>query len=228
LTGASVLARGDDLPAPPRSVLARKRDVVRDGLARVAIDLFARDGFEAVTVEEIARAAGISPRTFFRYFPSKDEIVLALASRLHDRLLTAFEERPEHEGAVEALRRAYIVTSTVTPADRDRVLRVGRILTCSPALRSGSYGRPWRDGAPIVERVAERMDARPPDPRPRIIVAAMAAVATTEWHAWVDDGGTGDPAERIDAALETLEGGLGALETRAPSGRQGPARKGRP
>ena len=197
------------------SVLASKRDAVRAGLARVAIDLFARDGFEAVTIEEIARAAGISARTFFRYFPSKDDIVLELESRLHDRLLSAFEERPEHESAVEALRRAYVVTSTVSPQDRDRVLRVGRILTSSPALRSASYGRPWADGAPIVGRVAERMGIRARDPRPRLIVAAMAAVATAEWHAWVDDGGIGDPAERIDAALEALENGLGALDTPA-------------
>jgi AcrR family transcriptional regulator len=226
MTGPSVLTRGDDSPKPPGSVLARKRDVVRDGLARVAIDLFARDGFEAVTIEEIARAAGISPRTFFRYFRSKDDIVLELASRLQDRLLSAFEERPPREGAVEALRRAYVVTSTVSPADRDRVLQVGGILSSSPALRSASYGRPWADGAPIVDRVAERMGTRPPDPRPRIIVAAMAAVATTEWHAWVDDGGTGDPAERIDAALEALESGLGALEARTSFERQGSARKG--
>lgn len=197
------------------SVLASKRDAVRAGLARVAIDLFARDGFEAVTIEEIARAAGISPRTFFRYFPSKDDIVLELASRLHDRLLNAFEERPEHETAVEALHRAYLVTSTVTPEDRDRVLRVGRILSASPALRSASYGRPWADGAPIVGRLAERMGADARDPRPRVIVAAMAAVATTEWHAWVDDGGIGDPAQRIDAALAMLEVGLGGLGTRA-------------
>jgi AcrR family transcriptional regulator len=203
------------------SVLARKRDVVRAELARVAIDLFARNGFEAVTIEEIARAAGISPRTFFRYFPSKDDIVLELASRLQDRLLAAFEARPEHEGAVEALRRAYVATSTVAPADRDRVLQIGRILGSSPALRSASYGRPWADGAPLVGRVAARMAAGPPDPRPRIIVAAMAAVATTEWHAWVDDGGTGDPAERIDTALGALERGLAALETRAQAERPG-------
>jgi AcrR family transcriptional regulator len=197
------------------SVLARKRDAVRDGLARVAIDLFARHGFEAVTVEEIAKAAGISPRTFFRYFPSKEDIVLELGSRLQDRLLAVFAERPEHEGAVEALHRAYVATSTVPGEERERVLRIGRVLTSSPTLRSASHGRPWVNGAPIVAQVAERMGAGPLDPRPRIIAAAMAAVATTEWHAWVDDEGTGDPAERIDAALTALEEGLRAVEARA-------------
>ena len=200
------------------SVLARKRDAVRDGLARVAIDLFARDGFDAVTVEEIAKATGISPRTFFRYFPSKDDIVLELGSRLQDRLLAAFAERPEQEEAVEALHQAYIATSTVPGEERDRLLRVGRVLNSSPALRSASYGRPWANGAPIVAQVASRMGVSPGDPRPRIIAAAMAAVATAEWHAWVDDGGAGDPAERIDAALTALEEGLRALAASAYTG----------
>ena len=199
-----------DMTGP--SVLAGKRDAVRAGLARVAIDLFARRGFEAVTIDEIAQAAGISARTFFRYFPAKEDIVLDLGDRLQARLLAALAERPAREGAVEALHRAYVATSTVPPGERDRVLQVGRVLASSPALRSASYGRPWANGAPIVAQVAVRMEAGLADPRPRIIAAAMAAVATTEWHAWVDDGGTGDPAERIDAALRALEGGLRALE----------------
>ena len=194
------------------SVLAGKRDAVRAGLARIAMDLFARQGFEAVTIDEIAKGAGISARTFFRYFPTKEDIVLELGTRLQDRLLAALAQRPAQEGAVEALRRAYVTTSTVPSEERARVLRIGRVLASSPALRSASYGRPWANGAPLVAGVAERMGAGPADPRPRIIAAAMAAVATTEWHAWVDDGGTGDPAGRIDAALEALEGGLRALE----------------
>jgi AcrR family transcriptional regulator len=199
--------------SPGSSVLAGKRDAVRAGLAGIAIDLFAQRGFDAVTTDEIARAAGISPRTFFRYYPSKDEIVLELGSRLHDRLLAAFGQRPEHEGTVEALRRAYVATSTVLTEDRERVLRIGRVLASSPALRAASFGRPWADGTPLVERVAARMGAGPADPRPRVIAAAMAAVATAEWHAWVDDGGTGDPAERIEAALTALEEGLRTLDT---------------
>ncbi len=198
--------------SPGSSVLAGKRDAVRAGLAGIAIDLFAQRGFDAVTTDEIARAAGISPRTFFRYYPSKDEIVLELGSRLHDRLLAAFDQRPSGEGTVEALRRAYVATSTVLTEDRERVLRIGRVLASSPALRAASSGRPWADGTPLVERVAARMGTAPADPRPRVIAAAMAAVATAEWHAWVDDGGTGDPAERIEAALTALEEGLRTLD----------------
>ncbi len=195
------------------SVLSRKRDVVRSDLARIAIELFARHGFEAVTVDEIAKTAGISSRTFFRYFASKDDIVLDLASHLQDRLLAVFEARPAAEGAVEALRHAFALTARITPEDRDRVLQVGRILGSSPALRLASYGRPWADGAPLLDRVAARMGAGPDDPRPRIVVAAMTAVATTEWYAWVDEDGQGDPTERIVAALGALEKGLAGIDS---------------
>jgi AcrR family transcriptional regulator len=196
------------------SVLAGKRDAVRADLARVAIDLFTRHSFESVTVEDIARAAGISARTFFRYFPSKDDIVLDLVVRLQDRLIAAFADRPAQEGVVGALHRAYVATATVPRKDRARVLQVGRILVSSPGLRAASYGQPWANRAPIVALAAQRMGTSPADPRPRIITAAMAAVATTEWHAWVDDGETSDPAKRIDAALTALEEGLHALDAR--------------
>ena len=70
---------------PQPSVLSQKREVVHSSLARIALDLFADFGFDRVTVEEIASAAGISSRTFFRYFTSKEEIVLELLSHLSDQ-----------------------------------------------------------------------------------------------------------------------------------------------
>lgn len=202
------------------SVLSRKRDVVRSDLARVAIDLFGRQGFDSVTVDDVARAAGISARTFFRYFSSKDDIVLDLVTRLQGRLVVAFDARPAKESAVEALRRAFAATSAVAEEDRVWVLSIGRILKSSPALRMASYGRPWVDGAPLVERVAARMGTDAGDPRARIVVAAMTAVATTEWYAWIDADGAGDPDERIVSALEALEAGLAALETGRRPGRR--------
>jgi AcrR family transcriptional regulator len=193
-----------------QSVLDQKRDAVRSGLGRIALELFADRGFDAVTVEDIARNAGISPRTFFRYFASKDDIVLDYQSRLQDRLASAFEARPAAEGAVEALENALIATSRVTPAERQRWLQVGRIMTSSAALREAAFGRPLSDSDALVAGVAGRLGARPDDPRARAVVAAMLAVATTEWNAWVDDG-HGEPSERIAQALRLLDEGLGGL-----------------
>lgn len=199
------------------SVLDHKRQAVRSGLARIALELFADQGYETVTVEDIARAAGISSRTFFRYFATKDDIVLDYQSRLQKRLVEALESRPSSEGALEALRNALVTTSRVTPPERERWMQVGRIMTSSAELRQASFGRLLASSAPLVGGVAARLRARSGDPRPRTLVAAMLAVATTEWNAWVDDG-LGEPSERIAEALTMLEEGLAGSDR--PSGRR--------
>jgi AcrR family transcriptional regulator len=190
----------------------RRRQLMRDELGRVAIGLFAERGFDNVTVDDIVAAAGTSPRTFFRYFPTKDEVVLDYERRLQQRLLVALQERPPGESAVEALRQAYIVTSHVEPADRQRVLQLGRILAAAPALRARANGERIGDDLSVVQHVADCLGVKANDARARVVVAAMGAVAAAEFRAWVDDGGKGDPAKRISSALALLESGLGQLK----------------
>ena len=197
----------------------RRRRLVRADLARVAIALFADRGFDAVTVDDIAAAAGISGRTFFRYFATKDEVVLDYERLLQERLVAALDERPASEGPVTALRAAYLVTAHVPPEDRMRVLQVGRILKAAPGLRALAHGARADEEPPLVERIAARMGIDPgTDAAPRVVVAAMTAVAAGEWRAWVESGGIGDPAERIGAALTLLEQGLATQDRkRRPS-----------
>jgi AcrR family transcriptional regulator len=190
----------------------RRRRLMRDELGRIAIRLFAERGFDNVTVDEIAAAAGTSPRTFFRYFSTKDEIVLDYERRLQERLLDALRSRPPAEGPVKALRCAYVATSHVEPADRQRVLQLGRILEAAPALRARANGERMGEDRAVGQHIAQRLGAHPDDARVRVIVTAMGAVAATEFQAWVDGGGKGDPAERISESLTVLEGGLAQLD----------------
>jgi AcrR family transcriptional regulator len=190
----------------------RRRRLMREELGRIAIGLFAERGFDSVTVDDIVAAAGTSPRTFFRYFATKDEVVLDYERRVQERLVVALEARPSGEGAVEALRQAYIATSRVAPADRERVLQRGRILESAPALRARVNGERVADDQPLLDNVADRLGTDTHDVRVRVIVAAMGAVAASEFRAWVDGGGRGDPAKSISAALTMLKTGLGELE----------------
>jgi AcrR family transcriptional regulator len=190
----------------------RRRRLVRDEIRRVAIELFAERGFDAVTVEDIAAAAGTSPRTFFRYFATKDEVVLDYERRLIDRLVAGFDEQPASLGGVAALRQAYIATSHIVPADRDRFVKLGRIHAMAPSL--GARARAERQAFPedLVGRVAQRLGVPASDVAARTVVAAVGAVAAAEYAAWVADGGRDDPADRIAAALALLEQGLGSLD----------------
>jgi AcrR family transcriptional regulator len=183
---------------------------MRDEFARVAIELFAERGFDAVTVDDIAAAAGSSPRTFFRYFATKDDVVLDYERRLKQRLVDALADRPEHENAVVALREAFKQTSQVKPADRARVLQHGRILRAAPDLRARAAGERFADDDALAAAIAARLGAPIDDMQTRVIVAAMTAVATQEFWVWVDTGGRGDPSERIATALSLVEKGLTA------------------
>lgn len=190
----------------------RRRRLMRDDLSSIAVDLFAERGFDDVTVDDIAAAAGISARTFFRYFATKDEVVLAYERRLHERLLTTLHSRPANEGGLEALREAYIATSHVEPADRAKVLMLGRILLQTSALRARALGERLAEDQALTSDIARRMGVKSGDARARVVVAAMSAVAVTEFRAWVDDNGKGDPAERISTALAMIENGLSRLD----------------
>jgi AcrR family transcriptional regulator len=190
----------------------RRRRLMRDELRSIAVDLFAERGFDEVTVDDIAAAAGISARTFFRYFATKDEVVLAYERRLHERLLTALHSRPANEGGVEALREAYIATSHVDPADRAKVLLLGRILLQASALRARALGERLAEDQALISDIAGRLGVKAGDARARVVVAAMSAVAVTEFRVWVDDNGKGDPAVRISTALAMIESGLSRLD----------------
>jgi AcrR family transcriptional regulator len=195
----------------------RRRRLVRSELAQVAIALFAERGYDAVTVDDIALAAGMSQRTFFRYFATKDELVLEFERKLWQQLVAAFDARPASEGAVTALRESFRVTSHVEPADRMRVLQLARILDAAPSLHARATGERLVEHRAVAAGVARRMGVDAEDWRARAVVSAMSAVADAEFRAWSRDGGSGDPAERIVAALALVERGLAELDR--PTGR---------
>jgi AcrR family transcriptional regulator len=189
----------------------RRRRLVRGEIARIAMRLFAERGFDAVTVDDVAAAAGISPRTFFRYFATKDEVVLDFEARLRERLRGALVSRPDEEGPVTALRNAYLVTAHVEREERARVVQLGRVLATAPALRTAAFGALAGPDEALIAVIAGRMGVGPSDRRARAVVVAMGAVATAEWAAWVADA-RGDPAVRIGEALAFVEHGLSTLD----------------
>jgi AcrR family transcriptional regulator len=198
------------------TLVERRRRILRAEIGAVAIRLFAERGFDAVTINDIAEAAGTSPRTFFRYFKTKDDVVLDYERYLLDRLAMALDERPLAEGPVTALREAFVATSHVEVSDRARILELGRILDATPALQGRTHSYRIVGSAPLVAAIATRMGVDGDDPRPRATVAAMTAVAAAEFRAWVVEEGRGDPADRIGAALTLVEGGLTALDRATP------------
>jgi AcrR family transcriptional regulator len=195
------------------SLQERRRRETSAEVSRVAMRLFAERGYDAVTVDEIATAVGISPRTFFRYFASKDDVVLQYRRRLDDRLVAALRAVPARGGAFTALRDAYLETATTAPDERAKWARRSQVLFDTPALGARAHAEQCAKDGALVAALAERMGVDPAvDPRPHLLAVTMVAAAGAAFAAWVADGGRDDPAARLDGCFSLLGGGLGTLD----------------
>jgi AcrR family transcriptional regulator len=186
----------------PRTQSNRRRELVQDDLARVAINLFVERGYDHVVVDDIAEAAGISQRTFFRYFDSKESIVLRYERHLGQRLIEALRTQPAQLGPVSALRSAFITTASVPAKHRAEVRRLGRMLSDSSSLHTRAHGERGMQFDDIAAILSSRMgvDAET-DPRPILIAASVTSTAMAAWDRWVGSTSRRNPADEISEAI---------------------------
>lgn len=91
----------------------RKKRRTREALVRAALELFATQGYERTTVDEIAEAVDVSQRTFFRYFAGKEDAAFAVQEMTEAHFVAAVRARPPHEPPMEALRQAVLELSLI-------------------------------------------------------------------------------------------------------------------
>jgi AcrR family transcriptional regulator len=195
----------------------RRRAFTADEIERVAIDLFAARGFGEVTVDEIADAAGVSPRTFFRYFPTKAHVVRAHQRRLVERLVRALAARPADEGPVTALRAALLATSSMRAEDRERIVLVGRLLARAGEDVAADVGFDAHRADELVAIVAQHAGLDPRrDLLPAVVVAAMMGAAQAAFRAWVETGGTTELTTMVADALGLVSVGLTKVDRLRP------------
>jgi AcrR family transcriptional regulator len=191
----------------------RRRAFTADEIERVAIEQFAARGFGEVTVDEIAEAAGISARTFFRYFPTKADVVRAHQRRLYQRLVRALRARPASEGPVTALREAFRSTMQMRIEDRQRIVLIGRLLSAADDWSAGDVGFDVDRPGELVELVARRAGLDPrQDLRAAVIVGSMLGAAQAAFRAWLERDGRVELSALFDEAFELLEDGVAALD----------------
>jgi TetR/AcrR family transcriptional regulator, regulator of mycofactocin system len=176
-------------------------------VARVALELFATRGFDETTVEDIAAAVGVSRRTLFRYYASKNDIVWGEFGEVMDALRAHLRASGADQPWMTALRRA-IVASNRYPASELPTLRIRmRLIGTVAALQGHSMLRyeEWR--RIVSEFAAERRGERPDDLVPRLVGSAALGTTMAAFQWWVEQG-TGDPADVIDRALAWLAAGF--------------------
>ncbi|QRO01506.1 TetR family transcriptional regulator [Archangium violaceum] len=177
-------------------------------IANAAMQLFLTRGFDATTTEQIAAAAGISTRSFFRYFETKEDVVLGYLSETGLALQQALEARPLSESPWAALRRAFDVVCEGTKRDPERALRGARMLAQTPSLRARHTEKQmqWHDALvpAIVKRLPPRAGSPQGDPRAAAIVAAALACLDAALAAWTASGGKADMGALLDDAIQAV------------------------
>jgi AcrR family transcriptional regulator len=200
----------------------RKKQQTREAIHRAAMRLFAERGFEATTIADIAAAADIAPRTFFAYFPSKEEAVfpkyeVALAE--FDRVM---RERPTGTTALEALRTWVEQAAHEYIPTPDRMLLEAKLKRESPAVAACDLRHTREFERRLAEAVGEDLGEPADALRPRLVAAAATAALTAssdsadallERDPKAAEAMFADPMAFIDDALRFLEAGLAALRS---------------
>jgi AcrR family transcriptional regulator len=195
----------DQAPVRP-GLRQRKKAKTMAAIRACALRLFAEHGYETTTVEQIADAAEVSTSTFFRYFPTKEAVVLS--DEYDPLLIRAFEAQPTGLHPVQAMRRAYrTVLGGMSPDELASVRQRASLMQSVPALRSAFFVE-MAQGLRRVEDLAARWSGRDRrDPAVRAFGGAVMGVLTAAFFHWMDDADQ-DIAALVDEALAELERGL--------------------
>lgn len=173
----------------------------------VAMRLFGEQGYEQTTIAQIAREAGISQRSLFRYFGSKEDLVCGDQDVLGELLTTTVAEQPADMPVWEALRTGFLA---VTTANRtiERTFVLTRLIFTTPSLHAAYLAKRLKWQADLLPCVQARMglpeDGR--DPRARATIATAFACLDAATETWIDSDGKADAVELYDRCVASVRG----------------------
>jgi AcrR family transcriptional regulator len=198
-------------PARPVGLRERKKARTRASIREHALRLFREQGYHATTVEQIAAAAEVSPSTFFRYFPTKEDLVLQ--DDMDTRMIEALERQPgglSPLAAVRAAAREMFVA--YSEADLEVIRQTTQLTMTVPEIRARALDEFARTIGVIGEAVARRAGRPPDDLNVRVMAGAIVGVImaiTIPWdHEWTDRQTMEETFQRIEQGLALLEAGL--------------------
>ncbi len=201
-------------PARPVGLRERKKARTRAAIRQHALRLFREQGYYATTIEQIADAAEISPATFFRYFPTKEDVVLQ--DDFDVVSLGALEAQPPELSPVGAFRAASAATlAALSPDDLARFRETAELTAAIPEIRARAIDEFVRTINQIAEAIALRTGRSADDFEVRTVAGAligviMSVTVPASTDIWTSEGmaDVSDMFARIDQALEYLERGL--------------------
>lgn len=169
-----------DIDRPRPGLRERKKAKTRVAIQESALRLFREKGYEATTVDEIAEAADVSPSTFFRYFPTKEDVVMY--DELDPVIFAAFARQPASLSTIAALRATLReVFGQASPEDLAKQDDRAALIFSVPELRMRMLDELMRVMQVFAEVIAKRMGKRPDDFAVQALVGAVVGVGIAAW-----------------------------------------------
>ncbi|MEV4515395.1 TetR family transcriptional regulator [Dactylosporangium sp. NPDC049525] len=184
----------------------RKKQKTRWAIQAHALRLFASQGYDATTVEQIAEAAEISPSTFFRYFKTKEDVVIQ--DRYDDVMVAAIRAAPPELTPIETMRLALVGSfAQIVPDEAEAVLQRARLSFSVPALRMRSLDSMLSAIDVLAAPLAERLGRPADDFRVQAFVGACVGAIVNAVTTWVTSSGEVDILTLLDEALSVVADG---------------------
>lgn len=182
----------------------RKKEATRQAVHEAALRLTVEHGFDQLTVEAVADAAGISRRTFSNYFAGKEDALLHGEEQQIRELVRAVRERPAEEGAWTALRAAVAqFAERVAPPEREWAVRT-RLAMRHPSLLARQLANHAALERDLADAVAARPGRGPDQVRPLVLAAAFLSSLRIAMCVWIEEDLARDPVDVIDEILDEM------------------------
>ncbi|MGO4535719.1 acyl-CoA-like ligand-binding transcription factor [Leifsonia sp. 2MCAF36] len=191
---------------PARGLRERKKAQTRASVQSIALKLFRSQGYENTTIEQIITLAEISESTFFRYFPTKEDLIIS--DDFDPLLIETFTSLPPDIGVLDALRRSLRKTFDGLSAEEkaEHSERIALVVSV-PTLRAAAMAQIAETMTTFSVAIAERSGRDSNDFEIRVLAGAIVGAAMAMMSAVADDP-TADPIGLMDAAMAQLETGL--------------------
>ncbi|MGU3586912.1 helix-turn-helix domain-containing protein [Rhodococcus sp. C26F] len=189
------------------SLRERRRLETRREITLAALELFEQHGAAATTVDEIARRAGVSPSTFFRYFTTKEESVYGPDRDFEADLLAWLDSVAPEQVDLDGLETLYerSLRRLMASSDdvKDRVLRARRLVASDDHLRAAAFAADAVAMSRVTQSVAEKVRALNHPSYARLLVEMASAATRTAFEAWVEGIESGDEVDLVETYRRT-------------------------
>jgi AcrR family transcriptional regulator len=196
----------------------RHKQSTRRALVDAALRLFTERGYAQVTVEDICAAVDVSPRTFFRYFPTKEHVLAEPVTRLLAAIRESLAAQPRSGTVWQALRTSVLAGVGVIEQSRTEFLRSAQVIRERPGALASSAAALMEWEQVVRDEVGQRLGADPVTMWAQLLLGTTMLAVRAALDRWADGAGAEPVRALVETALDAVEPGARALERSAKSG----------